>query len=307
MVDYTYSMSQEIPHQIRHANKTMLAFVVFNILVQLALIPISGWVHINFDLATPIVGIVFVIIYFQTSRKSVGDVLQFQGIPFKSFLLISIAAIVTLYFLTPFFAWFGQFINPVDVTTEQIFLDILKDNGAVSFILFGTFVAPFVEEVVFRGVLMTGYKHTSTVVAVIVTALFFALNHVALDQIVYVFFVGIVLALVALITRSLLASIWVHILFNGLSTMAAIWFYSVQPELGEQAQAVDVRSEFISNWPYLLIAFFVGVVILYFVFRKLAKIHDFKFTWDRHPFVDMYFVAAMLVSIGMAVVYLVIS
>jgi membrane protease YdiL (CAAX protease family) len=115
-----------------------------------------------------------------------------------------------------------QRITPVPDALESMLRNLLQMNGTadqVTTILIAVAIAPTLEEALFRGVILRGLaRRHGPHAASLWTAIFFALFHLYNPwQIVPTFFLGLVLAWLVLSTRTLLASIIVHGLFNGLS------------------------------------------------------------------------------------------
>ncbi len=70
------------------------------------------------------------------------------------------------------------------------------------------------EELVFRGIVVGEYEHYGPGVAIVLSALTFAMSHYSFARLPVYLFSGIVLALVLYATRSLLASVLIHVLNN---------------------------------------------------------------------------------------------
>lgn len=78
-------------------------------------------------------------------------------------------------------------------------------------------IPPIVEEMLFRGVVLQSLKRFGDGFAVVVSALFFGLYHGNLIQIVFAFLSGLALGFVVVRTGSLLPSILIHCINNGIS------------------------------------------------------------------------------------------
>ncbi len=72
----------------------------------------------------------------------------------------------------------------------------------------------FAEELLFRGILMTELEGHGPVTAVALSSLMFAMLHFDLKMLPMYLFSGLMLALCAYVTRSLLASCAVHLMYN---------------------------------------------------------------------------------------------
>ncbi|MCR4657988.1 MAG: CPBP family intramembrane metalloprotease [Lachnospiraceae bacterium] len=76
-------------------------------------------------------------------------------------------------------------------------------------------IGPFCEEFTFRGVIFHGLRKSGRVLAaIIVSALFFGLMHMNLNQFCYAFFLGIAFALLTEATGSLIPPITMHLCIN---------------------------------------------------------------------------------------------
>ena len=82
------------------------------------------------------------------------------------------------------------------------------------------------EELVFRGIIFNGLKQYGNMKAVFLSATLFMLVHSSVEQTVYPFFVGIVLALLMLRTNNIIYPILLHFLNNAI--VVVINYISVQ-------------------------------------------------------------------------------
>lgn len=102
-------------------------------------------------------------------------------------------------------------------------------NSQLEFLLAFTslvIVAPVAEEIIFRGYLFGKLrKYVSVAISVFLTALLFAIAHFQLNVGLDTFALGIVLALLRVVTGSIWASIMLHMLKNGV----AFYFLFVNP------------------------------------------------------------------------------
>ena len=90
-------------------------------------------------------------------------------------------------------------------------------------IIYAICIAPVLEEIVFRGVLMTYLKKYGIKTAIIISSLFFGISHYNIYMVIPAFFIGIVLACVAY-KYSLKYSVLLHILMNIVANMLKIIF-----------------------------------------------------------------------------------
>ena len=93
-------------------------------------------------------------------------------------------------------------------------LDTFMDGGAISMITV-CFIAPFIEEMLFRGIILKGFlRNYSRFNSVLLSAALFAIYHFNLLQLVDAFILGIFFGWLYAATGSLWPSIFAHFLFN---------------------------------------------------------------------------------------------
>ena len=121
-------------------------------------------------------------------------------------------------------------------------------------IIYAICIAPVLEEIVFRGVLMTYLKKYGIQTAIIVSSLFFGISHYNIYMIIPAFFIGIVLAYVSC-KYSIKYSIFLHILLNIVANMSKIVFVLKGPK--EIFPLLGII--FISLFVLCLIFFIIGL------------------------------------------------
>lgn len=84
----------------------------------------------------------------------------------------------------------------------------------ISILLIGI-ITPICEELVFRGVLLREFStQNSKLSGILISSIFFGLYHMNFNQLMYAFFMGIIMSLLVFLTGSLVSSIIFHSLFN---------------------------------------------------------------------------------------------
>ena len=128
----------------------------------------------------------------------------------------------SVYFALAF--WIGNFFSflivlmsshkgrtPVVAIYEPLYTDIIMT----------VFVAPVLEEIVFRGVIMNNLKKYGIKTAIIINSIFFALSHYNTDMIIPAFFTGIIFSYVAY-KYSIKYSILIHFFINAITKTSQI-------------------------------------------------------------------------------------
>ncbi|MBU3176875.1 CPBP family intramembrane metalloprotease [Clostridium estertheticum] len=113
-------------------------------------------------------------------------------------------------------------------------------------------VAPIYEEIIFRGILLKGMsKKTNPAVAIVVSALLFAVVHMNIPQGINAFLLGLVLGFIYLNKKSIYLSIFAHFINNVLALSLTSFFSSIGGKY-----AIEIHCIFI----------FVGIILLIIAF-----------------------------------------
>ncbi len=143
-------------------------------------------------------------------------------------------------------------------------------------------VAPAVcEELAFRGFILSGLQHARNPwVPIMLSSAAFGVVHMIPTQVFNAMLLGIVLALLALVSRSLIPSLVFHFLFNGIQValqrmggerLQAIaertdnWLFRIAP--GANGEAAELRFE----WPLLLPCIIASALLIGWLIRSLRE------------------------------------
>lgn len=141
---------------------------------------------------------------------------------------------------------------------ENTATEILTVVSAISFggmFFFVGLLAPVCEEIVFRGVLYTGFRKNGTPMqAILWTAVLFGLFHMNLNQMIYATVLGIAFGLLREATGNIWAGIIGHISLNSYS----VFIYYLQSVLPEEELA---GTESVLTQDALLVAIGVYLII----------------------------------------------
>jgi len=217
-----------------------------------------------------IMEVFFIIIYFCFIRKNKISFINANALNRPlSWQQISIILVLVgcLYvFTNPFCASFESFLSYCGYELNA--LDIKLDNplSITLCVLFLGILPAFIEEFIFRGAVLQGFKKYGKWVAVLVSALLFTLIHGNVQQTIYQFGCGVLFGLLVWETGSIWASIILHagnnILVVVLQALVDCGVISMQP--------ADV------TLPYVIIAFILIFVLIGIVILALKLIKKFQ-------------------------------
>lgn len=215
------------------------------------------------------------IIYLLLSPRSIKDTLRINKLYFKDALLLILLAFVCQPMVT-LLSLISQLVFPNNVA---MVITSIIDTPYLLFLLLFAVMPAITEEITIRGVVLAGYDDENIFVSAVVTGLFFGIMHLDGQQFLYAVALGIILALVVRITKSIFSSMIIHFIINGTSvTLSKLM--ELLPASEEELQAVsEVTLKNVPNSVVLGAIFFYAIltiicfVAIYFIFKKLISLN----------------------------------
>lgn len=161
----------------------------------------------------------FLIVYFVYNRDinyKVASKINFN-IGWKNALLCVLIAVIGVFGINPLISSIDGFLVDIGYNLAGS-LPLPMDNFGwlILNIILLAGVPAILEELIFRGVILNGYKKLGAVPAMVITSLLFALIHGSVQQFVFPFLFGLILSFAALKTGTVLAPIIIHFVNNAL-------------------------------------------------------------------------------------------
>ena len=172
----------------------------------------SNWLYIT--LAAVVVFFLIVFIVFKVRHQNFMKRIWFNPMPKQTFLFVAILAIGVCFadnlfnFILPQ-SWLTQYTSTASSEFEA--------KGLILAIIITGLIVPITEESAFRGLMVTRlYGRMSSWLVVVISGLAFALYHAlgSVSQAISIVPVGVILCLVFLWTKSILATILIHMINN---------------------------------------------------------------------------------------------
>lgn len=192
-------------------------------------------------------------------------------IPFHKIKLSSVfLTVVYVFTLFPMVA----FVNSISMlfvenTVTAISDDVLAMPMWVMIFAIGI-LGPFVEEIVFRGVILQSYQRTGRIVgSIVLSSVMFGMMHLNFNQFAYGTVMGVMLALLVEATGTVLTSFIAHALFN---TVEVIMMFTSNNTLDEATEYLDDMGtvwEF-GYMVYLGVAAIIFTVLAFFIVRMIS-------------------------------------
>jgi membrane protease YdiL (CAAX protease family) len=159
-----------------------------------------------------------IFIGYKKSRKKFGEVFAFKNVSLSLWIAITI-------FMSGFIILSSELDNileyflPMPEFLQEVFERMLGNEYIIISVLSVGIIPAFVEEMLFRGVILSGFKENySRKKAIITSSLLFGIMHLNPWQFVTAFILGMVSAWVCLKIKSLSISIYLH-LFNNITVV----------------------------------------------------------------------------------------
>lgn len=193
-----------------------------------------------------------------------------QVFSFKLFNLLIIPSMIVT------FGGLQYFLNEINIHFEKIlpppawFMELFSrlfdsDLGVWGGILRIVIIAPIVEELIFRGVIMAGFSRIyHPVFAILFSALLFALFHLNPWQFPAAFALGLILGWIRIRTGSVLACITGHAIHNGL-VFLSVFYYTDLKELSFMQSGVSI------NYGIHFALLAIGITLIWFFTQKRMK------------------------------------
>jgi membrane protease YdiL (CAAX protease family) len=141
------------------------------------------------------------------------------------------------------------------------FQDIILNSNMLFTFLYGCIVAPIVEELIFRKLLLSKLRYYGDLPAILYTGIAFGLIHMNLSQFFYATTLGIVFAYVTIRTNTIKYSIILHMMINFIGGVIA--------PLVLKSQNLGVIM-LIGIW--VITAITLGIVLLILNFKKIKLV-----------------------------------
>lgn len=230
----------------RHANKFMffllLYHMVSSILVVLGFLVLRDHLGINVPYKMLLITsqlVSFVIpffVYLRIKRYKIRDVLDLKRISITNIIVITLLMI----FVQPMMMFLSAlstliFPNNVSTVVEMLFA------GSLPLLILTIAVTPAIcEEIIFRGIISSGYKKVDLKTAALINGFLFGIMHRDPQQFLYAFILGSIFYILLHYTSSIFAPILAHFIVNGSQATLAYFALSAPENAQPYAYMPDI-------------------------------------------------------------------
>lgn len=249
-------------------------------------------------------------VFFHGDKISV--LVPFKRIKIQSALMIPLYVIL-LFPLVVFINSLSMLF--VDNTVVEMADQILALPFWQMFLSIGIF-GPFIEEFVFRGVLLQSYQRTGRIIgSIVLSALLFGMMHLNINQFAYGAAMGIMFALLVEATGSVLSSFLAHALFNSAEVVLMYLEKDVLGQAQEYMDSMELKNIILISVAVYFVLAVIGTSLALCVLVKISSIEKRQEFFTNIPkckkqgykLISVPLIVAIVISlaymIGMEVIY----
>ena len=284
-------------YKTKFFNTNLIYFIMLTLFVVVRIV--SSVVDFSFmsaDLSDAVftfviqVGLMFLLPIFMFSKLQKQPVKKtFSDFKYKAIsplaILYSILIGVFCYLLNiAISSFFGGLIGLFGYEQGAGVSTATTDTSIYGFILQVLLVAvlpAICEETTHRGMLIHGYSMLGIKRAVIFSSLMFGLMHLNINQFFYATILGFLIALAALMSKSIFPAIIIHFMNNFISTYISFaqankWFgHELFDLIGSTTLSSNIISSFLTSFMFLVVVM-GGLVVLYMLLIKETRVKQMK-------------------------------
>lgn len=166
--------------------------------------------------------IVAIIIAMKTTKIRIKKDLFSKNKSTKRFVLIgTISCIGTGMVSSAVYATYSTILELAGITIPQPDFSLpTQSKYLILFLIYVCFLGPILEEIIFRGFILKSMQRFGNLTAIIVSSILFSMFHLNLVQFVNPVLMGIVLAFIAIKSKSIVPSIIAHVFNNSITFIA---------------------------------------------------------------------------------------
>ncbi|MDK2800968.1 MAG: protease family protein [Clostridiales bacterium] len=202
-------------------------------------------------------------LYVQFSGQNVRKVLRINRLSFVNVILI----VGIMIFALPLIGFVNFIVVSIINTIGRPIPNPLPDISNLRGLLIGTAViagsAGICEEVMFRGVILRGYERFGRTTALIVTSLLFSVMHRNIQNVLGIFFIGLLIGYLVYRTNSIFAGMIAHFTNNAMVVLITYGFSKLANMMGTNLKDLMAKQQAagLPNMNMVAVIFWLSIVI----------------------------------------------
>ena len=191
-----------------------ISYLMGYLMLYLPMISINNYSAVYSILSSTACCVIAIVIYFVWTKKSPIEVLRLKTLSLKNVVILVFLSFSMLP-LVGFLSTLSSLFFPVVIEGS---INAVTSSGLLLSLLAIALTPAITEELIFRGILLSGYRQLGALKAAFCSSLLFGLLHMNPQQSFYAFFIGFLLSLLVERSNSIFAGIIPHFIINGTST-----------------------------------------------------------------------------------------
>ena len=257
------------------------------------------------------------LLFCAVNREDPVSFFGFRAVPIRVLCMITVLAVVMVPLINLLNYMSALFVS--DATARSITEEVGTYPGMIWPLLLIAAVPALVEETVYRGAVLGGYrKEDRSFRAIAASAFLFALLHMNFNQMSYAFVIGLILGTLVALTGSVWSSIWLHFCINGMSVIS-VW-NTRTPAADSGTPAADSGTPAVQSDPIAILAVLIPpavisliltLVLIYWIARvsgTMSVLQTWFFGEDGYPvrrkrqYIDVWFVLITIFCLAFAII-----
>lgn len=209
-----------------------------------------------------------VVIYLLVTKENIKDTLKLNKLPLKDIPVIILLAIVCQP-LVMGLSGISSMISPNSFS--DVMINPVSETSMILTVFFVGVVPAIFEELVYRGIILSGYDNAKIKTAAIFSGLYFAYMHLDIQRLLYTLVLGVLFGYLVRITKSIYSSMLCHFLVNSIQMVYLKLMLSQSEQMSSAAQ--ESASHDITTILILVAMIVIGGLLVKLVMRLLKKNH----------------------------------
>jgi len=254
---------------IKESNRFMLVLMIWTLpagLIALALTSATGDSFGVLLLLSQfmVFGIPCIVILSMYS-KNIKEIIPIKKMGAKNYMMIIVMSLV----IQPLFMFISGLLSQfLPNISSEILSGMNMETNFILVLLFIGVVPSIFEELVFRGIIFSGYKEVPIFKAALLNGLMFGIIHLNFHQFFYTAIFGFILCFFVYYTKSIISAVLAHFVLNG--TQAGLSMMQIS---SLQESAYYSEGSIFLLLVVLGIIGAIGLAIFIFIFKKF-KLHN---------------------------------
>ncbi len=236
--------------------------------------------------------------YFIVTRDNLKETLSIKRLSIKNFFLIVLMA----FLMQPAASFIAALSSVFFDNTVSSVMTSISETPPFTLIFVVAFLPAVFEELMYRGIILSGCKNAGVVQSAVISGLFFGIMHLNCNQFFYAFLLGVILGLFVIYTGSIFASMTAHFVINASQCFLVIISNKIMnsfPEIAVQAETAKVT--------FGELVFVGGIAVIFGTLFMMVFLYFLKINKSNVKNISMYEKPRRLINIPFIVIIVIFA